>query len=184
MGWVGVGRCAAAPPADKTDGGFGGWAETNAAYRLLDNPALEWRDRLEVHTRRTGERLQGPPLVLGLQDTTEADFTRQPGLAGLGRRSDEAHQGLDGHPPRVVTPDGVALGVIDAWRGAREPKEVPPVKESPRWREGDERVAEGAAQVPQTRLVSVADREGDMRDWMALAAQRGPPRGLAGPCDP
>ena len=37
----------------------GGWAETKAAYRLLDNPALEWREMLEVHTARTVERLKG-----------------------------------------------------------------------------------------------------------------------------
>lgn len=30
----------------------GGWPETEAAYRLLANPAVEWRDILEVHTRR------------------------------------------------------------------------------------------------------------------------------------
>ena len=37
----------------------GGWAETKAAYRLLDNPAVEWREILEVHTRCTVERLRG-----------------------------------------------------------------------------------------------------------------------------
>lgn len=26
----------------------GGWAETKAAYRLLDNPALDWREILAV----------------------------------------------------------------------------------------------------------------------------------------
>jgi hypothetical protein len=72
----------------------GGWAETKAASRLLDNPALEWRDLLEVDPLRTGERVQGPPVVLGLQDTTEADFTSQPGIAGLGRRSSAAQHGL------------------------------------------------------------------------------------------
>ncbi len=30
----------------------GGWAETKAAYRLLDNPALDWREMLEEHTER------------------------------------------------------------------------------------------------------------------------------------
>ena len=72
----------------------GGWAETTAAYRRLDKPALDWRDLLEVPTGRTGERWQGHPVVLCLQDTTEADFTSQPGIAGLGRLSDEAQHGL------------------------------------------------------------------------------------------
>ena len=165
----------AAQPTASIPLASGGWAETKAAYRLLNNPALEWRDLLEVHTLRTGERLQRHPVVLCLQDTTEADFTTQPGIAGLGRLSYEAQHGLYVHPTLVVTPDGVALGVIDAWMWVREPKEVPQVKESTRWLEGYERVAEWAAQVPETRLVYVADREGDMWDLMALAAQRGHP---------
>jgi len=83
----------AAQPTARIPLASGGWAETNAAYRLLDNPALEGRDRREVHTRRTGERLPGHPVVLGLQDTTEVDFTSQPGIAGRGRLSYAAQHG-------------------------------------------------------------------------------------------
>jgi len=36
-----------------------GWAETKAAYRLLDNPATDWREILEVHTQRTVGRMKG-----------------------------------------------------------------------------------------------------------------------------
>ena len=72
----------------------GGWAETKAAYRLLDNPAVEWREILEVHTRRTVERLRGQPVALCIQDTTELDFTSQPGIAGLGPLSDLRQHGL------------------------------------------------------------------------------------------
>ena len=72
----------------------GGWAETKAAYRLLDNDALDWREILEVHTQRTAERMQGCRFVLCIQDTTELDFTSQPGIAGLGRLSYEAQHGL------------------------------------------------------------------------------------------
>ena len=165
----------AAQPTASIPLASGGWAEVKAAYRLLDNPALDWRDLLEVHTVRAGERLQGHPVVLCLQDTTEADLTSQPGIAGLGRLSYEAQPGLDVHPTLVGTPDGVALGVIDAWIWAREPKEVPSVKESTRWLEGYEIVADWAAQVPDTRLVYVADREGAIRALMNLAAQRGHP---------
>ena len=55
----------------------GGWPETKAAYRLLDNPAVEWREILEVHTTRTVERMAGQAVVLCIQDTTQADFTSQ-----------------------------------------------------------------------------------------------------------
>ena len=150
----------------------GGWAETKAAYRLLDNPAVDWRAILEVHTQRTGERMQGQPVVLCIQDTTELDFTSQPGIAGLGRLSYEAQHGLYAHATLVVTPAGVALGVIDAWLWARGPKDEPQVKESTRWREGYDIVADLAEQIPDTRLVYVADREGDLRELMDAAARR------------
>jgi hypothetical protein len=153
----------------------GGWAETKAAYRLLTNPALDWRESLDVHTERTCERMRVQPVVLCLQDTTELDFSRQPGMAGLGRLNDEARQGLYLHPTLAVTPAGVALGVIDAWIWARGPKDQPQVKESTRWVEGYEIVADLAEQLPDTRLVYVADREGDIRELMDTAERRGTP---------
>ncbi len=153
----------------------GGWAETKAAYRLLNNPALEWREILEVHTERTVERMQGQAVLLCIQDTTELDFTSQPGIAGLGRLSYEAQHGLYVHPTLVVTPAGVALGVVDAWIWARPPKDVPQVKESTRWLEGYAIVAELAERVPASRLVYVTDREGNIRALMDLAAERGHP---------
>ena len=42
----------------------GGFAQTKAAYRLLENPVLEWREILEVHTQRTVERLAGQAVGL------------------------------------------------------------------------------------------------------------------------
>ena len=152
-----------------------GWAETKAAYRLLDNPATEWREILEVHTTRTVERMVGQPVVLCIQDTTDLDFTSQPGIAGLGRLSYEAQHGMYVHPTLAATPAGVALGVVDAWLWARKPKDQPDVKESRRWVEGYEIVADWAATVPDTRLVYIADREGDLRALIDAAARRGTP---------
>ncbi|CDH45368.1 IS4 family transposase [Candidatus Contendibacter odensensis] len=153
----------------------GGWPETKAAYRLLDNPAVEWREILEVHTPRTVERMAGQPVVLCIQDTTELDFTSQPGIAGLGRLSYEAQHGLYVHPTLAVTPAGLALGVLDAWMWARKPKDPPDVKESTRWVEGYEIVADRAETVPDSRRVYVADREGDLRALIDAAARRGTP---------
>jgi hypothetical protein len=150
-----------------------GWAETKAAYRLLSNAALDWREVLEVHTERSVERLQGQEVVLCIQDTTELDFTSQPGIAGLGRLSYEAQHGLYLHPTLMVSASGVALGMLDAWMWARKPKGEVEVKESLRWVEGYGVVADLAARVPDTRLVYVADREGDMRALMDEAARRG-----------
>jgi len=87
-----------AQPTGSIPRACGGWPETKAAYRLLDHPAVDWREILDVHTQRTVERMAGQPVVLCLQDTTELDFTAQPGIAGLGQLSYEAQHGLYGHP--------------------------------------------------------------------------------------
>lgn len=79
------------------------------------------------------------------------------------------------HPTLVVTPQGLALGVVDAWIWARAPKGEIAVKESARWVEGYEVVADLAEQTLGTRLVYVADREGDLRALMDAAARRGHP---------
>jgi hypothetical protein len=87
----------------------------------------------------------------------------------------EAQHGLYVHPTLAVTPAGVALGVLDAWMWARGPKDQPDIKESPRWVEGYTIVADLAETVSDTRLVYVADREGDLRALMDVAARRGHP---------
>jgi len=85
------------------------------------------------------------------------------------------------HPAYAVTPQREPLGVLDAWMWAREPRDVTRerggVKESARWIEGYERVAEMAAELPTTRLVYVADREADMVALMVHA------QALATPAD-
>ena len=79
-----------AHPSGRIPVASGGFAQTKAAYRLLENPVLEWREILEVHTQRTVERIAGQAVALCIQDTTALDFTSQPGIAGLGRLSYEA----------------------------------------------------------------------------------------------
>ena len=67
------------------------------------------------------------------------------------------------------------MGVVDAWLWARAPKGEAAIKESVRWVEGYEIVADLAEQTPETRLVYLADREGDLRALMDAAARRGHP---------
>ncbi len=141
----------------------GGWAETKAAYRLLDNPKLDFREVLRAHSEPVLARIRARERVLCLQDTTELDFSGRPSMAGLGRLNYDQRQGLYLHPTLVIDEAGVALGVIDCWHWARRPKGEPDLAESLRWVEGYERVAEMAALAGEARLVYVADREGDLR---------------------
>lgn len=74
---------------------------------------------------------------------------------------------------------GWDLGVLDAWMWAREPKDADGkrggIKESTRWIEGYQRIAERAAELPGTRLVYVADREADIAALMQRADELGTP---------
>ncbi|MBK8753810.1 MAG: IS4 family transposase [Candidatus Competibacteraceae bacterium] len=170
-----------AQPVARIPVACGGWAETQAAYRLLANAAVDWEGVLAPHWDCSVERMRRQPVVLCVQDTTELDFTAQPGIAGLGPLSYLRQHGLYVHPTLAVTPDGVPLGVLDAWLWARdretfgEDRRHWPIeaKESMRGLEGFERCAEWAETLPDTRRVYVADRECDIHEFM-VRAQRGP----------
>ncbi|XVK65292.1 IS4 family transposase (plasmid) [Ralstonia solanacearum] len=155
-----------------------GWSETMGAYRFMENPAFGWRDILQPHWQRTQERMREHAVVLCIQDTTELDFNGQE-INGLGQLNYEARRGLYLHPTYAVSADRVGLGVLDAWMWAREPKDAQGkrggMKESRRWIEGYERVAETASSLPHTRLVYVADREADMIALMVRAQELGTP---------
>ena len=153
----------------------GGWAETQAAYRLRAHENVEWESVLAPHWECSVERMRAHRVVLCVQDTTELDFTSPPGIGGLGPLSYLRQHGLYVHPTLAVTPDGVPLGVLDAWLWARDretfgdDKRHWPIeaKESMRWLEGFERCAELAESLSETCLVYVADRECDIREFMS-----------------
>jgi hypothetical protein len=158
----------------------GGWAETAAAYRFFAQDRLEWTDVMEPHWQSSTERMRACEVVLCLDDTTELNFNGQE-IAGLGPLSYEAQRGMYVHTTYAVTPQREPLGVLNAWMWSRKPKDARGrrggIKESMRWIEGYERVAEQAAELPGTRLVYVADRESDIVELMAKA------RDLAYPAD-
>ncbi|MFC0695928.1 IS4 family transposase, partial [Paraburkholderia humisilvae] len=148
------------------------------AYRFFDNDKVEWHAILEPHWQRTQERMQAHRVVLCVQDTTELDFNGQ-GAIGLGPLTYEAQRGMFVHPTYAVTPQREPLGILDAWMWAREKKDKSGQrggpKESVRWIEGYERIAEMAPSLPSTRLVYVADREADLMALMERAQALGTP---------
>lgn len=119
-------------------------------------------------------------MVLCVQDSTELDYTAQPGITGLGPLSYLRQHGLYVHPTLTVTPDGVPLGVLDVWMWAcdrttfGEDQRHWPIEaeESMRWLESFERCAEWAVTLPDTCLVYVADRECDIRKFMVQARRQ------------
>jgi Transposase Tn5 dimerisation domain/Transposase DNA-binding len=168
----------AADPTASVPQACHGWGETMAAYRFFDNDKIEWHAILEPHWQQTQKRMQAHPVILCLQDTTELDFNGQQ-AQGLGPLTYEAQRGLYLHPTYAVTPQREPLGILDAWMWAREKKDESGQrggpKESLRWIEGYERIAEMAPSLPSTRLVYVADREADLMALMERADALGNP---------
>ena len=159
-------------PTQSIVGASHGWSETMAAYRFVGNDAFEWHDIMQPHWERTHERRSRESIVLCLDDTTELDFNGQ-AIEGLGPLNYETRRGMYLHPTYAVSPERVPLGVLNAWMWSRKPKtedgERHDIKESTRWIEGYERIAEMAAELPTTRLVYVADREADILALMRRA---------------
>ncbi len=165
-------------PAASILGACNGWAETLAAYRFLANEAYDWLDILEPHRQCTVGRMGQHRVVRCIQDTTELDFNGQR-IAGLGPLSYHAQRGMYLHPTYALTPEREPLGLVDAWIWAREPEDPqgvrPGLKESVRWGDGYERVAELARELPETDLVYMGDGEADIREWMVRARDLGTP---------
>jgi hypothetical protein len=168
----------AANPSASIPQACGGWTETQAAYRFTANDGIGWDDILAPHWRCATERMRLKPVVLCIQDTTEADFNGQ-AIAGLGPLNYEAQRGMLLHLTYAVSLAREPLGVLDAWMWARELRDAEGsrggILESSRWIDGYERVAEQAADLPDTRLVYVADREADIAALMARARDLGHP---------
>lgn len=90
----------------------------------------------------------------------------------------ETQRGMYLHSTYAISLAREPLGVMDAWMWARQPKAADgkrhDIKESQRWIEGYEQVAERARELPETRQVYVADREADIHGF-AGACQRSRP---------
>ena len=167
-----------AQPTASVPQACGDWADTIAAYRFFNNEAVHWQAILGAHIDCAIKRMAAHEVVLCIQDTTELDFNGQE-ASGLGPLSYEAQRGMCVHPTYAVSTSREPLGVLDSWMWARERKDKdghrPGIKESVRWLEGYERLAEMAPQLGPTRLVYVADREADIMALMVSARDSGTP---------
>jgi len=150
---------------------FPAQAEQKAAYRLLSNPRISMEHVLEPHFEATAERCRGEAVILAVQDTTALNYTgleATKGLSELGGGG-KGSVGILAHAGLAVTPEGRPLGLFTMDAAFRED----PEEDSRRWLLGLCRARELAAACPDTRVISVCDREGDFRGLLAHAAAGG-----------
>ncbi len=176
-----------AQPQASFYGSFETWAAAKGAYALIatDRADVTLARLLAPHAEATQARMAAEALVLLPQDTTGLNFTGLRCTSGLGPLGDAKGRGLWLHSLLAYRPDGVPLGVLDAacWARAdpsdtsdprgRNAKSIDE-KESARWLDSFRVAAAAARRMPQTQLVVLADREGDLYE-LHEAAQLGPP---------
>jgi hypothetical protein len=158
----------------------GSGAMLKAAYRFFTNDDIAPDDMVQSHIEATYRRLHAVPLVLAVQETTEAHWTNVRVVEGVGPLGHPACHGLLVHTTLAITPDRVPLGLLAQQVWARDPDDIGkrarrkqlPIsqKESHKWLHSLEAVSTARDGCPTTRLVSVGDREADVYD--VLAAER------------
>lgn len=164
-----------------------GWGETLAAYRFLENEKVNAEDVLAPHTAATLERAREHAVVLGVADTTELDYTgKKNKIRGLGPLTYKTQRGLYLHLTLAVTPERLSLGVLEALPWARDPEGYGksaeqasrPIeeKESIRWLESYRNLSDLAPKLPDTQLVFVSDREGDIYEIFDETERRPGPK--------
>lgn len=156
------------------------WSETLAAYRFFDNQKVTPQKILSSHIEATQERAAKHPIILHVQDTSEFNYSHRAELKTLGPLSRLGEQGFHIHPTLAITPERVCLGVVNHYCWVREElgkkatRSKRPIeeKESFRWLESfriSNRIAE---ELPDTHIVNVADREGDIYELFTEANQK------------
>jgi hypothetical protein len=155
------------------------WAEAKGVYRFLENERVVAGNIRQAHHQATLERVREYRVVLAIQDTTTLNYSTHPKTQGLGPLGSHSPKtiGLLLHSTLAVTPKGQALGflhnAVRVRRGhglaASRHKRKLGQKESFKWVESLQACQALAPKCPQTMLINVTDREGDLYDLFEQA---------------
>ena len=149
-------------------------ATLKAAYRFFDNEQVTPEGMLHSHIEATYRRMASLELVLAVQDTTYLDWTAHPDTEGLGPLASASRQGLLAHSTVGFSEERVPLGVLAQQVWARDAETFAHLKdhkqraiedkESHKWLQSLAAVEAARKACPNTRFVSVGDREADIYD--------------------
>lgn len=164
----------ASSPNKSIPGTFKSWGETLSAYRFFNNKDVSVEGILSPHKLATIERIKQESIVLIPQDTSEIDFSKRQAITGMGYLGDKTTQGFYIHPSMAITPDKHCLGIVDfqAWTreelGSHSTKKDRSIeeKESYCWIKSYEAANQIALAAPETTIISIADREGDIYELL------------------
>jgi len=154
----------------------GSRSNAKAAYRMIGNQEFTKENILSAHQTATNNRNQDN-ILLAIQDTTAVNYGTHKKMAGLGYNCDKS-LGINVHSCLLVTPNGIPIGLVDQSTNTRETnsdkrslhekhKRKIQDKESNRWLKTMQTAQTNTP--PNTKLIHIADREGDIYEWYNLA---------------
>jgi len=163
---------------------FQAWNEIKACYNFFDNDLVSEQKLLAPHIKKTIERIKEYPIVLLPSDTTDINYTTKKAMKGK-ERLDNKQNGLWLHSTIAVTPERLTLGVVNAnfWHrnpevaskdsSSRTVRDKAPIeeKESYRWLQSYLAACEVAKEAPETQIINITDREGDIVEIFEKSAE-------------
>jgi hypothetical protein len=163
-------------PTDSIPVACSGASEIKAAYRFFDNNNVSAEKIQKAHYEATLVRMAQHKVVLIPQDTTVLNFSKQYNRRDAGPTTKDSTHGIYLHSTIAVTPEKVCLGHLSSKQWYREELQnltkqertkknyLTPMenKESYRWLDSYHKANEYAKKLPNTTIVSIADREGDI----------------------
>jgi len=162
---------------------FQAWNEIKATYNFFNNDAVSEEKILAPHIEKTMERIKEYPVVLLTSDTTDINYTTKSTMKDKERLANK-QSGIWLHATIAVTPERLNLGAVQAnfwhrelgvaeksssYRTARDKAEIEG-KESFRWLQSYQKACEIAKEIPETQVINITDREGDIIELFELAS--------------
>ena len=162
----------------------GSRTNAKATYHMIANKELTKEKILTAHKNATNTRNQNnnnnnnaDNILLAVQDTMAVNYDTHKKMTGLGYNCDKT-LGINVHSCLLITPGGVTMGLVDQNTNTRETNKDPQSphekqkrkiqdKESYRWLQTMQTAQNNAPK--NTKLVHIADREGDIYEWYHLA---------------
>lgn len=154
-------------------------ADLKGAYRFFSNDLVSPEKIIQPHIKETIKRCKQEELVAILQDSSDLDYDYLECLEGFGPLHTNVEKGFRIHPLLAINECGTTLGILstlnytraaesDSQKKHRNSLQIEE-KESLRWLLGYREACKLAEQAPETTIVCISDREGDIYECLAEA---------------
>jgi hypothetical protein len=154
-------------------------SQVKATYNFFNHDSISYEMLVATEQERLLWRIgtEKPKVVLAIQDTTELTYTDKRGSKDMGCMRYEQIKGFYCHNHLFFTPQSIGLGVFNQkmWNysadevGKQKDKRKQTAfedKASYRWYEDFEDLQSAFEDLPQTTVISMTDREGDIHELL------------------